>query len=287
MRIIIRAISKHLTMLGGILALVLLPSCALFQKKNLVLVHAVEEHLVPESTSLKILTAPIYLPIGITAGVLDVFLVHPVSVIPKTGAKTIEVLWTPRDLGYYTRWGSVPFSLLATPPFFLVSWSYYWFFEGERHERQKMEIYDQAEWISRMDLALLEKDRQFVENRIGDCHGFPESEEVFSTLRRVLLQYEQDLPIQKMTLRCMVKFPTNHVTSRKIILDSFQKEEGHNWDYSAYLFRCFEPDCKTSVLSRMGKETISQDEFVEMVRIYLTIANHDEKLRFRKKAATP
>jgi hypothetical protein len=103
----------------------LLTNCAIFQKKNLLLVNAVEENLIPEDKNKKILALPLIVPVGMIAGLLDVFIVHPISVLPRVGRETISSLWTSREkLGYVTRMGTIPFSTIASPPvfsFFLVA----------------------------------------------------------------------------------------------------------------------------------------------------------------------
>ena len=130
---------------SALLALVLLAHCAAFNRKNTPLVVAVEEHLVPKSTTGKIVAFPLILPVGIVAGLLDVFIVHPVSVVPNAAADVRRLIWEPqKQSGYVTVVGSVPFKLVATPILFALDWlarSAFDFGEGSRQapERPKME----------------------------------------------------------------------------------------------------------------------------------------------------
>jgi hypothetical protein len=113
--------------------------CALFEKKNLRLIYAVEDHLVPEDKTLKVVTAPLYIPVGLVGGVLDVFLIHPLAVIPDSVEDTIETVWIPHEKpGYVTRMGSIPFLTLLTPIYFTLSWTNHWLFKSsDDYERSK------------------------------------------------------------------------------------------------------------------------------------------------------
>ncbi|TGK06443.1 hypothetical protein EHO60_15505 [Leptospira fletcheri] len=95
-------------------------NCAIFNRNNTPLIVRVEKHLVPEETVPKVLAAPFYLPVGLAAGVLDLFIVHPILRIPDAYRDTISALWTPQpENGYMTRMAFLPFSVLLTPVFFI------------------------------------------------------------------------------------------------------------------------------------------------------------------------
>jgi hypothetical protein len=53
-------------------------NCAAFNRRNTPLVGLVEKHMVPAKMPAKALAAPLYIPIGMVGGLIDVFLVHPV-----------------------------------------------------------------------------------------------------------------------------------------------------------------------------------------------------------------
>ncbi len=97
--------------------------CAAFNRKNTPLVAAIETHLVPDSTPAKVAVFPLILPLGIVAGLIDVFIIHPISVIPDATRDVRRWIWRPQSKsGYVTIIGSIPFKLLATPPVFLIDW---------------------------------------------------------------------------------------------------------------------------------------------------------------------
>lgn len=96
-------------------------SCAAFRKDNTPLISAVEDNLVPESQPAKTLTAPFYLTAGVVGGIIDVFVIHPVSEIPESYHDTKDALFD-IEAGYYTDWGSFPVRLGFSPVFFSLVW---------------------------------------------------------------------------------------------------------------------------------------------------------------------
>lgn len=100
-----------------------LSGCAVFDRKNTILVNAVEQNLVPESGAARWLLAPIYLPVGLAAGVLDAFLVHPLRMIPEAISDTDDFLWEFSDeTGYVTHAGSIVYRTAVSPVVFTVIW---------------------------------------------------------------------------------------------------------------------------------------------------------------------
>lgn len=95
-------------------------NCAVFNRNNTPLVVKVEENLVPEDTGKKILAAPLFIPLGLVAGILDLFIVHPIIRIPDAFNDTISLLWTPRGNGYVTNMGFLPISVVLTPIVFTL-----------------------------------------------------------------------------------------------------------------------------------------------------------------------
>ncbi|PJZ75797.1 hypothetical protein [Leptospira neocaledonica] len=95
-------------------------NCAVFNRNNTPLVIKVEENLVPEETGYKILAAPVYIPLGLVAVILDLIIVHPIIRIPDAFNDTVKLLWTPRDAGYVTRMGFLPISTAMTPVVFIL-----------------------------------------------------------------------------------------------------------------------------------------------------------------------
>lgn len=94
-------------------------NCAVFNRNNTPLVVKVEEHLIPEETAPKIIAAPVYIPLGLLAGLLDLFIVHPIIRIPDAYSDTKAALWTPHpENGYVTRMAFLPIVTILTPFFF-------------------------------------------------------------------------------------------------------------------------------------------------------------------------
>jgi len=171
-------------------------NCAIFQRKNLVLVNAVEENLVPENDSAKIWASPFYIPVGILAGALDVFIVHPISVIPNAAEDTIDTLWSDKpDLGYVTRMGIVPFSLLLSGPMFALSFSYHWLFEdsSDGTDLQSEQVnYSQKEWENEIESALEANSMKKLETLLNSCNSHLKSERDVRLLIKVYEKYKNN-----------------------------------------------------------------------------------------------
>ncbi|MCB1138732.1 MAG: hypothetical protein KDK23_08250 [Leptospiraceae bacterium] len=98
-------------------------ACAVFDRRNTILINAVEEYLVPESKPGQYLLAPIYIPVGLAAGVLDAFVVHPLRMIPRAVQDTDDSLWEfSEESGYVTHAGSVVYRTAFSPVFFAGAW---------------------------------------------------------------------------------------------------------------------------------------------------------------------
>ncbi|MEI1280454.1 hypothetical protein V6Z05_19130 [Leptospira venezuelensis] len=95
-------------------------NCAVFNRNNTPLVVKVEENLVPEETGYKILAAPVFISVGLVAGLLDLLIVHPIIRIPDAFRDTVNLLWTPRGNGYVTNMGFLPISIVMTPIVFTL-----------------------------------------------------------------------------------------------------------------------------------------------------------------------
>ena len=99
-----------------------LNNCAGFNKRNTPLIVAVEDNLVPEKQPQKILLAPIYIPIGIAGGILDIFIIHPAIQTVSAFVDTKDFLWDIRFNGYMTEMGSLPIRAVASPVVFTIDW---------------------------------------------------------------------------------------------------------------------------------------------------------------------
>lgn len=99
----------------------MLAGCAFMNRENTPLLNVVERRLVPATTGIKVLVSPIVVPVGIAAGATDVFVVHPLMVIPPA-ARDVRNFWRQRIDGYVTRMGAVIPRAAVTPVLFAGSW---------------------------------------------------------------------------------------------------------------------------------------------------------------------
>ena len=106
-------------MFSCVVLVLALANCAAFNRKNTPLVALVEERLVPEKMPAKVLTAPLYIPVGMVGGILDVFLVHPVMEMPRAWDDMVDLFWT-GDAGYVTAMGSLPVRTALSPVWFTL-----------------------------------------------------------------------------------------------------------------------------------------------------------------------
>ncbi|MCB1165490.1 MAG: hypothetical protein KDK33_05020 [Leptospiraceae bacterium] len=109
--------------ISWLLLAVLFSQCAVFDRKNTILINAVEEHMVPETQPAKLFLALIYIPVGLVAGVGDAFVLHPLRMIPYAIDDTNDALWEfSDDTGYVTHAGSVVYRGLLSPVVFTGAW---------------------------------------------------------------------------------------------------------------------------------------------------------------------
>ncbi|MEI1280453.1 hypothetical protein V6Z05_19125 [Leptospira venezuelensis] len=96
-------------------------SCASFRKENRILTNYLDKKVEPESTPAKIALAPIFIPVGLTSLVLDVFIIHPISVIPDAIDDTYKAVWKDPSGGVVFQ--AVVFlpKVVISPLFFLVT----------------------------------------------------------------------------------------------------------------------------------------------------------------------
>lgn len=113
---------RSLRVIGTAVAVLLATAafnCAAFNRRNTPIVGIVEKHMVPEKMPAKALAAPVYIPIGMVGGLVDVFVVHPVMEMPAAWEDVVDLFWT-GDAGYVTAMGSLPVRAVASPVFFAL-----------------------------------------------------------------------------------------------------------------------------------------------------------------------
>ena len=97
-------------------------SCAFMNRRNLPLVNLHREYLVPDNTTVKWVMSPVWAPIGLVAGVTDVALVHPVSVMDDAAFQTAATVWAPSGSGWVAEGALFPLRVAATPPHWAMGW---------------------------------------------------------------------------------------------------------------------------------------------------------------------
>ncbi|MCC5815229.1 MAG: hypothetical protein JJT78_10765 [Leptospira sp.] len=252
-------------------------SCALFQKKNLRLTTAVEENLVPEESPWKLIAAPLYIPVGIVAGLLDVFVVHPIAVVPDAATDTIDVLWTPKGLGYYTQMGAIPFSLLATPPFFALAWSYHWLFEDRSRSQEPEMKLSYSVWKLEIQKSIDEKNKKEFRKLFPQFYNHETSNETI----HLLIQARETFSSQDIAheiLDAILIYPIENETARNYILKDYERTDDI-YRHTRFIQRCNLLDCRKAVLSKL-QNTKDPDKLSELVRLYISIATDEEKEKF-------
>lgn len=101
-----------------VISIINLLNCAAFNRKNTPLIRAVETNLIPEKYPAKAILAPIYIPLGVVGGILDVFVIHPALQIKPALLETKKTLWSIQFNGYFTEMGSLPIRLILSPAYF-------------------------------------------------------------------------------------------------------------------------------------------------------------------------
>lgn len=264
-------------------------NCALFQKKNLRLTNAVEENLIPEDNTIAILTAPIYIPVGITAGILDVFVVHPIAVIPDAAEDTLNALWKSQNSGYYTKMGAVPFSILATPPFFVMSWTYHWFFnKGQYHyqsgiKTSKKEIqFD--DWKLAMKVSISDQDinKLYANYKIHDkFSNQPDTVSILIDARENLAKKKSKTEEWNL-LNEILKYPSTNEEVRNYVLKELLNSKSPS-GFLKFIHKCKHVECRKSLLKKIQTSETSSYNLSEMIRIYFDIATQAEKEKFMKQ----
>ena len=181
--------------------------------------------MVPEDSVTKVLLAPIYIPIGILGGIFDIFLIHPISVIPDSVEDTADLFWDPDDdLGYVTLMGTIPGRVIITPLFFTLSWMGRSLFDIEtnRTSNNKPEI-DPGKLLEQL---LKANDRAGMEEWFGTYHHH--KKDYSNLVRKVYFNFSEsqgantEIQIQNAALYYLSahrRFPQNE----PFLLKEFQK----------------------------------------------------------------
>ena len=97
------------------LSFALLPGCAIVKKNNRRVLNTLDDAVRIDSVGGKIAAAPLFVPVGLVAGVLDMVVVHPIASTPKAADDTAKVLWkNPRGSDFHQMMLFLP-KVVATP----------------------------------------------------------------------------------------------------------------------------------------------------------------------------
>lgn len=97
------------------LSFVLLSGCAVAKKSNRRVLNTLDDVVRIERVGGRIAAAPLFVPVGLVAGVLDMVVVHPVASTPKAVDDTADLLWkNPRGSEFRQMMLFLP-KVVATP----------------------------------------------------------------------------------------------------------------------------------------------------------------------------
>jgi len=68
-------------------------ACAFMKKENRPSTTALDQMISPGSTAAKVALAPVVIPVGFVTLMADIFVLHPLSTIPKDAQDTYEIIW--------------------------------------------------------------------------------------------------------------------------------------------------------------------------------------------------
>lgn len=107
-RLLLFLISLNILACGG---------CAVFNRANTPALNFVERNMIPKENPGRALFYPLAIPVGITAVSLDMFLIHPATVVGDAWDDTLDMLW--KNFDWEKRYVTTSASLLpravATP----------------------------------------------------------------------------------------------------------------------------------------------------------------------------
>ena len=104
------------------LAATLAAGCAFTNPDNTPLLTALDNSVRPESTTEKILLTPVFVPVGLACGALDICLVHPIRALGFAGEDTYHAVWAdPRGSFAAQSLKAIP-KAVVTPVVFAFCW---------------------------------------------------------------------------------------------------------------------------------------------------------------------
>jgi hypothetical protein len=168
--------------------------CAVFNRENTRALNFVEKQLVPADPLAKKLTYPITIPVSIVAVTIDMFLLHPLFVVPDALDDTNDWLWSRMEWEkeYFTTAASVVPRTAATPLAFAGSFLGRSTFDMPHHRAVTVPAKDAAEETRQLQ----EAEKALAEQRFDDAYGLaqqvlkrtPYRKEALEVMAAVLLE---------------------------------------------------------------------------------------------------
>jgi hypothetical protein len=106
-----------------------LNQCAFMNSSNRILTNQLDSNIQPSETYQEILLAPLIVPVGTASLLVDGFVLHPMSVVPKAIAKTYEIIWIEPSGGIIRQSFLFIPKIAFTPIAFAFSWLGYALFD--------------------------------------------------------------------------------------------------------------------------------------------------------------
>jgi hypothetical protein len=119
---------RNIILIALLLCSVTISACAVTNKENRLVLNsldnAVEGSFITRSTTGKVVAAPIALPVGVTAGLIDMAVVTPVRAMVPAAEDTNTYLWKdPQGSDLRQMMLFVP-KIAATPVVFVTDWAF-------------------------------------------------------------------------------------------------------------------------------------------------------------------
>jgi len=115
----------------------LIAGCAVVKKDNRRCLNGMDELISPDSTAVQIALAPVMVPTGTAALVVDMAIVHPACMIPEAAEDVYDLYWKPRDMNWLRKSLLFPILAAATPPTFIADWLYRSLFPTKTHDNEE------------------------------------------------------------------------------------------------------------------------------------------------------
>ncbi|WP_039948270.1 hypothetical protein [Leptospira fainei] len=249
-------------------------SCAVFNRNNTPLIVGVEKHLVPEKPVPKIIAAPFYISVGLLAGLLDLFIVHPIMRIPNAYRDTVSILWTPRpENRYVTRMAFLPFSILLTPVVFSGDLLFRSAFDVNGNvDRARIEE-EPAKQVKPIQQALAENDRAAILKWLAS-YSYIEPE----LSQSIIDAYPEDAEIRRLALQKLVG-PLNDKTLPKFedsLVGYLNKDQQTDRILLGVFRRLHSKKASEAILRLVRTKQVSKENAKDYILTILYIGNEKD-----------